>query len=158
MSKTLFSSGVIVTSEWLNGARNIVFDGQNLDWHYDPLGLSSLSTVGPDGLDSRYLTLTTEQPTLSGSGQLLSGQPVSGGKVVSGYWCFGFDPSENPTLTQNYDNAPRSFLTNIKYEHANGIHPASVAQKFAALADSDLTTKKVLSDQLNALVVDNGTY
>jgi hypothetical protein len=158
MAKTLFSSGVVVTSEWLNGARNIVFDGQDLDWHYDPLGLDDLEKTGPTGLDSRYVTLTTEQPTLSGTGLLLSGTPVSGSKVVTGYWGFGFDPASNPTLTQNYNKAPRSFLTNLKYSNANGISPSSASQKFAALADADLVTKKVLSDQLNALVVDNGTY
>jgi len=158
MAKTLFSSGVIVTSEWLNGARNIVFDGQDLDWHYNPLGLNSLVTVGPDGLDSRYLTLSTSQPGLSSSGEFLTGQPISGGKVVSGSWSFGFNPAENPTLTQNYDNAPQSYLTNLKYENANGIDPASIAQKFAALSDSDLITKKVLVEYLSTLVVDNGEY
>jgi hypothetical protein len=158
MAKTLFSSGVIVTSEWLNGARNVVFDGQDLDWHYNPLGLSSLVTVGPDGLDSRYLTLNTAQPGLSSSGEFLTGQPISGGKVVTGSWTFGFNPTENPTLTQNYNSAPRSFLTNLKYENANGINPASVTQKFAALSDSDLITKKILVENSSTGSVDNGVY
>lgn len=57
MAKTIFSSGVIVTSQWLNGARQIVFDGQDLDWHYDPLDLNSLVTSGPNGLDSRYVQI-----------------------------------------------------------------------------------------------------
>lgn len=158
MAKTLFSSGVIVTSEWLNGARNIVFDGQDLDWHYNPLGLNSLVTVGPDGLDGRYITLNTDQPGLSSSGEFLTGQPISGGKVVTGSWTFGFNPTENPSLTQDYDNAPQSHLTNLKYENANGIDPASITQKFAALSDSDLITKKILVEYLSTLVVDNGEY
>jgi hypothetical protein len=95
---------------------------------------------------------------LSSSGEFLTGQPISGGKVVTGSWTFGFNPVENPTLTQNYDNAPQSYLTNLKYENANGIDPASIAQKFAALSDSDLITKKILVEYLSTLVVDNGEY
>jgi len=160
MAKTFFSPGVIVTSKWLNGSRQIYFDGQDLDWHYDPLGLKSLVTTGPDGLDNRYITLSTSQPTLSGSGSFITGQPISGGKVVSGYWNFGFDPIENPLEPQNFENSPRSYLTNLKYDDANGvtIPPPTIADKFAALQDSDLITKKVLSDQFQNLVVDNGTY
>jgi hypothetical protein len=158
MAKTLFSSGVIVTSAWLNGARNIVFDGQDIDWHYNPLGLESLVTKGPSGLDSRYITLDTEQPVLSTTGIFLSGQPVSGNKVVTGAWKFGFDPNVNVTQPQNPANAPLSFLTNLKYDDANGINPATIAEKFAALLDADIITKKILVDQLDSFVADNGEY
>lgn len=158
MAKTQFSSGVVVTSAWLNGARNIVFDGQDLDWHYNPLGLDSLVLKGPNGLDSRYITLSTEQPVLSTSGIFLTGQPISGDKVVTGHWNFGFNPDENATLSQNYNNAPGSFLTNLKYNNAAGISPASIPQKYAALSDEDLVTKKVLSDQFLAMGIDNGEY
>lgn len=162
MAKTIFSSGVIVTSEWLNGARSLTFDGQDLDWHYDPLGLSSLVTAGPDGLDSRYLTLYTNQPNSQGE-IFISGQPVSGDKVVTGRWSFGFSEEDNPDVFQNLENAPRSFLTNKKFDNANGIETPSVAQKFAALGPSDILTKKVLVDIINAgisdpLVIDNGVY
>lgn len=158
MAKTLFSSGVIVTSNWLNGARNIVFDGQDLDWHYNPLGLESLVTKGPSGLDSRYITLSTEQPVLSTSGIFLTGQPISGDKVVSGSWNFGFDSDVNPTVPQNFQKAPLSFLTNLKYGDANGINPSSIPQRYEALRDSDIVTKLILTEQLDALVVDNGEY
>ena len=73
MAKTTFSSGVIVTSQWLNGAKQIYFDGADLDWHYPPLGLDSLQFSGAHGLDSRYVTLAGEQsgcygtPPISGS-------------------------------------------------------------------------------------------
>lgn len=159
MAKTTFSSGVIVTSAWLNGAQNIVFDGQDIDWHYNPLGLDSLMTKGPNGLDTRYITLGTDQPSLSTSGIYLTGQPIAGNKVATGKWTFGFDPEENPQLVQNYDNAPKSYLTNLKYDNANGIPNPSQAQKFAALEDADIITKKVLLDVIfNLPVVDGGTY
>lgn len=137
MAKTQFSSGVIVTSQWLNGAQQIYFDGQDLDWHYDPLGLNSLITTGPNGLDSRYVTLNTEQPVLSTSGILLSGFPITGNKVVTGAWNFGFNPIQNPSVFQNYENAPRSYLTNLKYD----------AVGYNSLVDSDIITKKILVEQ-----------
>lgn len=148
MAKTQFSSGVIVTSQWLNGAQQIFFDGQDLDWHYDPLGLNSLVTKGPNGLDSRYVTLETEQPVLSTTGILLTGFPISGNKVVTGAWNFGYDPTLNPSVNQNYTKAPKSYLTNLKYQTVG----------YSSLSDADLVTKKLLGDQLDALVIDNGLY
>jgi hypothetical protein len=160
--KTTFSSGVIVTSQWLNGAQQIYFDGQDLDWHYPPLGLSSMVTSGTDGLDGRYITLDTEQPVLTGAGLLISGQPISGAKVVTGSWMFGYDTAVNPTLTNILANSPKSYTTNDKYENANNIPSPSPSQKFAALANADLITKSVLADQLNDLLenleIDNGIY
>lgn len=158
MAKTTFSSGVIVTSKFLNGFQNIYFDGQDLDHHYDPLGLDSLITKGPNGLDSRYVTLDTEQPVMSTTGILLTGQPISGDKVVSGAWHFGFNPIQNPTLPQNFLNAPLSFLTNLKYENAGGISPSTIPQRYGALDDSDLITKQILTEQFDDLVIDNGEY
>jgi hypothetical protein len=89
---------------------------------------------------------------------LLTGQLISGNKAVSGRWDFGLDPAENPTATQNIENAPRSYLTNLKYDYANGIPTPTTAQKFAALGDSDLVTKKVLSELIADLVIDEGEY
>jgi hypothetical protein len=60
------------------------------------------------------------------------------------------------------DNAPKSYTTNDKYEHANGIPTPSIPQKFAALNDPDIVTKLVLADQieelLQSLEIDNGVY
>jgi len=157
--KTTFSSGVIVTSRWLNGAKEIFFDGQDLDWHYNPLGLNSLITVGPNGLDNRYMTLGTNQPNLSSLGEFISGTPVSGTKVVTGLWSFGFPDtvgSVNPKNVAN--NAPLSYTTNTKYFYANGIDDPSINQKYAGLVDVDLITKLILTEQLDNLVVDNGEY
>jgi hypothetical protein len=163
--KTTFSSGVIVTSQWLNGAQQIFFDGQNLDWHYSPLGLNSLVQTGPNGLDSAYVTLTTNQPELSPLGALISGSPVSGNKVISGLWSFGYAPlAGNPVNIRS--NAPKSYTTNDKYNYANGVPitptTPTVSQKFAALDDPDLITKLILAEKLNDLLenleIDNGVY
>jgi hypothetical protein len=162
MAKTTFSSGVIVTSQWLNGAQQIYFDGQDLDWHYPPLGISSMVTSGTDGLDGRYVTLATEQPVLNSAGFLVSGQPISGAKVVTGPWMFGYDPVANPGLQNILANVPKSYTTNDKYENANGIPAPTPAQKFAALDDPDILTKLVVADQLSDLLdnleIDNGIY
>ena len=165
--KTTFSSGVIVTSQWLNGAQQIFFDGQDLDWHYAPLGLNSLVQTGPNGLDSAYVTLTTNQPELNPlTGALLSGSPVSGGKVISGLWNFGYDPLVVTNPPNVRANAPKSYTTNDKYNYANGVPVTpttpTIAQKFAALDDPDLITKLILTEKLDDLLenleVDNGIY
>jgi hypothetical protein len=162
MAKTTFSSGVIVTSAFLNGAQQIFFDGMDLDWHYPQLGINSLVTAGPNGLDSAYVTLGTDQPTLDNSGLYVSGSPISGSKVVTGPWLFGYDQTVvgNPVNVNAY--APKSFTTNSKYENANGIPTPSIPQKFAALDDADIVTKEVLADQisevLDSLEIDNGVY
>ena len=160
--KTTFSSGVIVTSQWLNGAQQIFFDGQDLDWHYAPLGLNSLVQTGPNGLDSAYLTLATNQPELSGAGALISGSPVSGSKVVTGLWSFGYNPLVVGNPANILANAPKSYTTNDKYNNAGGVVSPTVSQKYAALADPDILTKLVLTEKLNDLLenleIDNGVY
>jgi hypothetical protein len=160
--KTTFSSGVIVTSEWLNGAKQISFDGQDIDWHYPPLGLDSLVTEGPNGLDSRYITLTTPQPNVEG-GQLISGIAISGSKVVTGVWNFGYDSDPGFSNPANInENAPKSYTTNDKYNNPVGYPAPTIPQKFAGLDNEDLITKLVIKDQidnlLEQLVIDNGVY
>lgn len=161
MAKTTFSSGVIVTSQWLNGAQQIYFDGQDLDWHYPPLGISSLVLSGPDGLDNRYVTLGTAQPETAG-GVYQSGVPISGAKVVTGPWSYGYNPLLVGNPANTIANAPKSFTTNDKYDNANGISPSNVAQRWAALDDEDLITKKVVGEwvefNLEELAIDNGYY
>lgn len=162
MAKTTFSSGVIVTSQWLNGAQQIYFDGQDLDWHYAPLGLNSLVRTGPNGLDSAYVTLTTDQPELDSNGLLLNGTPISGNKVVTGVWNFGYDPLQvgNPVNVRN--NAPKSYTTNDKYNYAGGAPTPTEAQKFLGLENADLITKEVLETWVtylfDTLQIDNGVY
>jgi len=162
MAKTTFSSGVIVTSAWLNGAQQIYFDGQDLDWHYAPLGLNSLVRTGPNGLDSAYITLGTNQPELDSTGLLISGAPINGDKVVSGMWNFGYDPLVVGNPTNVRANAPRSYTTNDKFNYASGVPTPTPAQKFAALVDADLVTKEVLETWVQSLLedleIDNGVY
>ena len=160
--KTTYSSGVIVTSAWLNGSQQIFFDGQDLDWHYPPLGLSSMVTSGTDGFDGRYITLATDQPTVSAGGLLISGQPISGGKIITGLWNFGYDPLVVGNPVNVVANAPKSYTTNDKYNKAGGVVSPTVSQKYAALADPDLLTKLILSEKLDDLLenlkIDNGVY
>jgi hypothetical protein len=162
MSKTTFSSGVIVTSQFLNGFQQIYFDGQDLDHHYPPLGLNSLVRTGPNGLDSAYVTLTTPQPEMTAGGLLVSGAPISGDKVVTGIWNFGYDPlvAGNPVNIRN--NAPKSYTTNDKYSYAGGFPSPTVPQKLNALDEADIITKEVLVQWteylLDTLEIDNGVY
>ncbi len=162
MAKTTFSSGVIVTSQWLNGAQQIYFDGQDLDWHYAPLGLNSLVRTGPNGLDSAYVTLTTDQPELTTAGLFISGAPISGSKVITGVWNFGYDPLQVGNPVNVRENAPKSYTTNDKYNFAGGFPSPTVPQKFNSLADADIITKEVLEQWVEylveALVIDNGVY
>jgi hypothetical protein len=159
--KTVFSSGVIVTSAFLNGSQQIYFDGADIDWHYNPLGLNSLITSGVNGLDSRYITLGTNQPTLS-SGVYVTGTPISGEKVVTGLWNFGYDQTVAGNPSNVFVNAPQSFTTVGKYDNANGITSPTTAQKYGALDDEDLITKIILTEQIenaaDSLEVDNGYY
>lgn len=162
MAKTTFSSGVIVTSQWLNGAQQIYFDGQDLDWHYAPLGLNSLVRTGPNGLDSAYVSLASDQPELDASGLLINGIPISGNKVVTGVWNFGYDPLQVGNPLNVRENAPKSYTTNDKYNYAAGITTPSVPQKFAALDNADMVTKEVLESWVaylfEVLELDNGVY
>ena len=160
--KTTFSSGVIVTSQWLNGAQQIYFDGQDLDWHYAPLGLNSLVRTGPNGLDSAYVTLTTDQPELTSAGLFISGAPISGDKVITGMWNFGYDPLQVGNPANVIANSPKSYTTNDKFNNAGGFPSPTVAQKFNSLAGADIVTKEVLQQWVEYLIetleIDNGVY
>jgi hypothetical protein len=162
MAKTTFSSGVIVTSQWLNGAQQIYFDGQDLDWHYAPLGLNSLVRSGPNGLDSAYVSLNNDQPQVDSNGLYISGAPISGLKVVTGVWNFGYDPLQVGNPINDLDHAPKSYTTNDKFNNAGGFANPGVPQKFAALEDADLVTKEVLATWVDYLLetieLDNGVY
>lgn len=162
MAKTTFSSGVIVTSEFLNGFQQIYFDGQDLDHHYPPLGLNSLVRTGSNGLDAAYVTLATDQPEIDNSGLFISGSPISGTKVVTGVFNYGYDPLVAGNPANTIANAPKSYTTNDKFEDAGGIPLPTVPQKFAALDSADIITKEVLDQWaeylLETLEVDNGVY
>ena len=61
MAKTVFSSGVVITSKWLNGSQSISFDGADEDWHYPPLTANDIKISGEGGFDSAFVTLGTTQ-------------------------------------------------------------------------------------------------
>jgi hypothetical protein len=158
MAKTTFSSGVIVTSQWLNGAKQIYFDGADLDWHYPQLGLDSLQFSGPNGLDSRYITLAGEQSGCYNT------PTISGAKTVTGPWNFGYEQTEGAGCfdlgvpPNNPLAAPLSFTTNSKFEYANGTINPSFDQKFSSLDPADLITKEIFSQAIARFPVNNGTY
>jgi hypothetical protein len=160
--KTTFSSGVIVTSQFLNGFQQIYFDGQDLDHHYNPLGLNSLVQTGPNGLDSAYVSLYNDQPNLDSAGLYVSGLPITGLKVVTGVWNFGYDPLQVGNPVNTIANSPKSYTTNDKYNYAGGFPTPSVAQKFDSLSDADIITKEILEQWVESLfeslVIDNGVY
>ena len=158
MAKTTFGHNTPVTPSFLNGFQQIYFDGQDLDHHYPPLGLSSLEVGGPDGLDTRYITSGTAQPSLSGNGAYVAGSPIFGHKTVTGSWNFGYDFSVGGNPPNTIGNAPQSFTTNARYLGANNITTPTIAQKFAALRPADLITKLVLAEQFQDLEIDNGYY
>jgi len=123
MAKTQFSSGVVVTSEFLNGAQVLTFDGQDLDWHYDPLDLNDVQKDGDTGFDSRYVTLTTEQN-------------ITGNKNIQGLFQF------NSTLPSN---APKSTVTNLKWFGGTNIGNLN------RLSDEDLITKLILQESISGI-------
>jgi len=143
MAKTTFGPGVIVTSKFLNGAQKIYFDGLDQDWHYDPISISDIQLGGADGLDSRYVTIATDQ--------VYGGTPITGNKSFIGPVAFGAQ-----TLTTNYE-APKSWSTLAKFNQGGSSQPVST--KLAYLAPEDIITKEVLTEQINEFpVIDEGFF
>ncbi len=143
MAKTTFGPGVIVTSKFLNGAQNIYFDGQNLDWHYPPINSGDIQRGGTAGIDNVYVTVATEQT--------FSGVPITGNKSFMGRVAFGDAVSSSPLA------APTSYSTNSKFNQGGSTQTFTV--KYANLAGSDLLTKEVLTQQVaNFPIIDQGTF
>ena len=83
MPKTIFSSAVRVTSKWLNGSRDIRFDGLDEDWHYPPLTVDSIQLTGEGGFDQDLVTVATPQ-TVSGSKVWTGSHSYSGSLDAAG--------------------------------------------------------------------------
>lgn len=125
MAKTTFGSGVVITSKFLNGAKEIRFDGADQDWHYQPLNVNDIQKSGDLGLDSRYLTRTTEQI-------------ISGKKTTLAPFHFGVeDECINCAAV-----APKSFSTNHKW--FGGTEVGAISR----LENEDIITKMVLEGRL----------
>ncbi len=145
MAKTTFGPGVVVTSKFLNGAQRLYFDGQSLDWHFSPINSADIQRGGTIGLDNVYVTISTDQ--VYGDG----GVPVSGNKSFMGFVEFG------DTANSNGTNAPQSFNTNTKFN--SGGQSQTFTAKYANLADQDILTKLVLTQQIdNFPIIDQGTF
>lgn len=143
MAKTLFGPGVIVTSQWLNGAREIKFDGADQDWHFAPLNANDIQRGGESGLDGVYVTLETDQS--------YGARPVTGSKSFMGPVQFGDQTNTNPF------NAPLSWNTNAKYNQGGSSQNFLV--KYAQLDDADVVTKQVLTERIsNFPVIDEGSF
>lgn len=141
--KTTFGPGVIVTSKWLNGAREIYFDGADLDWHFNPINIRDIQRGGTTGLDTAYVTVGTDQT--------YAGVPVTGNKAFMGYVAFGDASNANPV------NAPASFSTQNKFNQ--GGVDQTFSAKFANLEPQDLITKTVLDEQINNFpIIDEGAF
>jgi hypothetical protein len=143
MAKTTFGPGVIVTSKFLNGAQNIYFDGQQLDWHYPPINSGDLQRGGIQGIDNVYVTVATEQT--------FAGVPITGNKSFMGRVNFGDSVSSSPLA------APASYSTNAKFNQGGSTQTFTV--KYANLTNADLLTKEVLTQQVaNFPIIDQGTF
>ena len=141
--KTNFGPGVIVSSKWLNGSREIHFDGKDLDWHYAPINRRDVQRGGTEGLDNVYVTTNTDQ--------VYGSIPITGNKSFMGTIEFG-DANAPTSLT-----APKSWSTNTKFNRGGESQNFSI--RYANLEDEDIVTKQVLSQSiLNFPAVDEGFF
>ncbi len=143
MAKTTFGPGVIVTSKFLNGAQNIYFDGQNLDWHYPPINSGDLQRGGSAGVDNVYVTVSTDQT--------FGGVPITGNKTFMSRVTFG------DSLSASALAAPASFSTNAKFNVGGATQ--TFTAKYANLSVADVLTKEILTQQIaNFPIIDQGTF
>jgi len=143
MSKTVFGPGVIVTSQWLNGARELKFDGAEEDWHFNPINRDDIQRGGVGGLDRVYTTLDTDQS--------YGVAPITGRKSFMSLVQFGDRTNANPTA------APLSWNTNAKYNQ--GGEGQSFLLKYSQLQPADVITKQVLTERIsNFPAVDEGFF
>lgn len=143
MAKTLFGPGVIVTSQWLNGARELKFDGADTDWHFAPINANDVQRGGDTGLDRVFMTLETDQSYGS--------TPITGRKSFMGLVQFGDQVNTNPA------SAPLFWSTNAKY--SQGGSSQSFLVKYAQLDQQDTITKQILNERINNFpVVDEGFF
>ena len=141
--KTNFGPGVIVTSKWLNGARELHFDGKDLDWHYAPINRRDIQRGGADGIDNVYVTINTDQ--------VYGGVPITGTKSFMGLVQFG-DKSGSNGL-----GAPKSWATNAKFNAGGSQQNFTI--RYSQLRNEDIITKEVLSESiLNFPSVDEGFF
>lgn len=98
MAKTVFSSGVVITSRWLNGSQSIAFDGLDEDWHYPPLTSDAIKLSGDGGFDGVFATLSTSQ-LITGVKEFSNSVLFTGADVVD-----GTPPINAPGQTEYWSN------------------------------------------------------
>ncbi|MDX1371212.1 MAG: hypothetical protein R3321_02010 [Nitrososphaeraceae archaeon] len=108
MARTTFGDGTIVTTQFLNGAQKLYFDGLDQDWHYDPLDVEDMDTsdIGT-GLGTKFVTLDTRQtlvePKVFHNNPASSPGPLPGGTTADQYRftdkVIGIDPTAQKHLT-----------------------------------------------------------
>jgi hypothetical protein len=141
--KTVYGPGVVVTSQWLNGARELKFDGADVDWHFAPLNANDIQRGGVSGLDSVYMTLQTDQS--------FGSVPVTGRKSFMGLVQFGDQTNTNG------QSAPLLWNTNAKFNQ--GGPQQGFLIKYAQLEGADAITKEVLNERINNFpTVDEGFF
>jgi hypothetical protein len=141
--KTVYGPGVVVTSQWLNGARELKFDGADLDWHFAPISANDIQRGGVNGIDSVYMTLQTDQS--------FGSVPVTGRKSFMGLVQFGDQTNTNGR------SAPLLWNTNAKFNQ--GGPQQSFLIKYAQLEGADAITKEVLNERINNFpTVDEGFF
>lgn len=142
--KTVFGPGVIVTSKWLNGAKELHFDGVDADWHYAPISGKDIQRGGTDGLDSLYVTVNTDQEFGSSPG-------ISGRKSFMSQIQFGDKFSASGFVS------PLSWNTNARFN--TGGSDQNFSLKYANLEDADLVTKHILTERIdNFPIIDQGYF
>jgi len=142
--KTTFGPGVIVTSKWLNGAKELYFDGVDADWHYAPISGKDIQRGGADGFDSLYVTVNTDQEFGSSPG-------ISGRKSFMSQVQFGDKFSASGYAS------PLSWNINARFKSGGSDQNSSL--KYANLEDADLITKQILTERLdNFPIVDQGYF
>lgn len=108
MAKTIFSAGVRVTPQWLNGSQNISFDGADEDWHYPPLTIDAIKLTGDGGFDQELVTIQTSQ-TVTGTKVWTNTNSFSGTLNATGqYDSWTAAPDREVYLTEN----PQGVATN----------------------------------------------
>jgi hypothetical protein len=142
--KTTFGPGVIVTSKWLNGSKELHFDGVDADWHYAPISGKDIQRGGTDGFDSLYVTVNTDQEFGNSPG-------ISGRKSFMSQVQFGDRFSASGYVS------PLSWNTNARFN--TGGSDQNFSLKYANLEDADLITKQILTERLDSFpIIDQGYF
>lgn len=130
MSKTNFSSGVVITSKWLNGAQSISFDGLDEDWHYPSLTSDSIKLSGEGGFDGLFVTVATSQ--------YVPGSKVFGGEIEFNGGDFdpslGVSPVTAPAQTAAWDGLVGSSLTKLEV-FGDGVISGSILKDSISVVD-----------------------